>query len=68
MPQSLGALSQARPHLSTQTTGVPFWAKGSLVLVAQGMVSQSVEQPVPTWVLLVLSCQCKDRQRHGCHR
>ena len=38
-----------RSDLSTQTTGVPFWAKGSLVLVAHGIVNQSVEQPVPTW-------------------
>jgi len=29
--------------LSTQTTGVPSWALGSFVLVAQGMVNQSVE-------------------------
>ena len=37
------------PHiLSTQTTGVPDWVVGSLVLVAQGMVIQSVEQEVPT--------------------
>ena len=34
--------------LSTQTTGVPFWAVGSLLLVAQGMVNQSVVHWVPT--------------------
>ena len=34
--------------LSTHTTGVPDWVVGSLVLVAQGMVIQSVEQEVPT--------------------
>ena len=33
---------------STQTAGVPVWVKGSLVLVAQGMVIQSVAQVVPT--------------------
>lgn len=37
------------PHiLSTQTTGVPDWVVGSLVLVAHGMVIQSVEHEVPT--------------------
>ena len=34
--------------LSTQTDGVPVWVVGSLLLVAQGMVIQSVEQVVPT--------------------
>ena len=33
---------------STQTAGLPVWVKGSLVLVAQGMVIQSVAQVVPT--------------------
>ena len=36
-------------HLSTQTTGVPFWANGSLVLVAHGIVSQSVEHWNDRW-------------------
>ena len=34
--------------LSTQTVGVPDWAVGLLVLVAQGMVIQSVMQLSPT--------------------
>ena len=34
--------------LSTQTVGVPDWAVGELVLVAQGMVTQSVTQVSPT--------------------
>ena len=34
------------PHiLSTQTPGVPLWAKGKSVLVAHGIVNQSVIQP-----------------------
>jgi len=37
------------PHnLSTHTTGVPDWVVGSLVLVAHGIVNQSVEHSVPT--------------------
>ncbi len=37
------------PHiLSTQVLGVPVWAVGSMLLVAQGMVIQSVAQLVPT--------------------
>ena len=46
---------EKRRDLSTQTTGVPFWAKGSLVFVAQGIVNQSVEQPVPTWRKTVIN-------------
>ena len=34
--------------LSTQTEGVPVWVVGLLLLVAQGMVIQSVEHVVPT--------------------
>ena len=34
--------------LSTQVLGVPVWAVGSMLLVAQGMVIQSVAQLVPT--------------------
>ena len=51
-PQILHTRLQSAPrppgHLSTQTTGVPDCVLGSLVLVAQGIVSQSVEQEVPT--------------------
>ncbi len=36
--------------LSTQVAGVPVWAVGSMLLVAQGMVIQSVAQLVPTKV------------------
>jgi len=36
--------------LSTHTVGVPLWTAGSLVLVAQGIVSQSVLQFEPTTV------------------
>jgi hypothetical protein len=35
--------------LSTQMDGVPVWVVGSLLLVAQGMVIQSVAQVVPTF-------------------
>ena len=34
--------------LSTHVVGVPIWAVGSLELVAQGMVIQSVSHWVPT--------------------
>jgi hypothetical protein len=34
--------------LSTQVAGVPVWAVGSMLFVAQGMVIQSVAQLVPT--------------------
>ena len=47
-PHNLGLQSSVQnikhlAYLSTHTTGVPDWVVGSLVLVAQGIVSQSVE-------------------------
>ena len=45
MVAELNTMPQIR---STQTAGLPVWVKGSFVLVAQGMVIQSVAQVVPT--------------------
>ena len=38
---------------STHTAGVPVWATGSLLFVAQGIVIQSVLQVTPTWLVSV---------------
>lgn len=55
----LRAMPQIR---STQTVGEPFWVVGSLVFVAQGILSQSVLQFEPTivpWMVAVLPVMLK---------
>lgn len=49
LPAAVVAELKTIPQMrSTQTAGVPVWVVGSLELVAQGMVIQSVAQLVPT--------------------